>query len=427
MWCRRPSAADDATPEPMIRSRGRGDVDRAGHGPGGGGRRRPGQAGPVASPRRPRRASVRRRQQHAQRRVRAPGLPLGMAPPADLGRPPLAHRRHGLPRPATCSCRSAAPVEIRFGRFVWIGHGTQDPLPRGRSSRSAPKTVIGPGVHDLRLPARVDRRAVRDRRPGRCSSTSTTASSRSSGRSAQQGIYKRDVVVGSNVWIGYGACILRGVSVGDNAIIGTNSVVTRDVPANAVVGRRPGPGDPHALRAGAHDVARAGRAGGLRPGGAALVGPSGSRPRGGIPRRGPVPYPASSGPRGPIARRHCRDRSRRPARDVRRRPVAPAVRPGRAPRPRPPVVEPLRPARRPRPFPCRRRYAGGRLLAVLGRHVAAIVTLPRLGPVPGTDGDGDDDQQHDGRDNDDQCGTHESLTPARVRRGPTQRRSCEPS
>ena len=49
----------------------------------------------------------------------------------------------------------------------------------------------------------------------------------------------RDVDVGSNVWIGYGACILRGVTVGDNAVIGTNSVVTRDVPANAVVGGVP--------------------------------------------------------------------------------------------------------------------------------------------------------------------------------------------
>jgi acetyltransferase-like isoleucine patch superfamily enzyme len=41
--------------------------------------------------------------------------------------------------------------------------------------------------------------------------------------------------VGNNVWIGYGACILRGVTVGDNAVIGTSAVVTRDVPANAVV------------------------------------------------------------------------------------------------------------------------------------------------------------------------------------------------
>jgi acetyltransferase-like isoleucine patch superfamily enzyme len=45
--------------------------------------------------------------------------------------------------------------------------------------------------------------------------------------------------VGHNVWIGYGACILRGVTVGDNAIIGTNSVVTKDVEANAVVGGVP--------------------------------------------------------------------------------------------------------------------------------------------------------------------------------------------
>ena len=51
----------------------------------------------------------------------------------------------------------------------------------------------------------------------------------------EQGIYKRDVEVGSNVWIGYGACVLRGVRVGDNSIVGTNCVVTKDVPANAVV------------------------------------------------------------------------------------------------------------------------------------------------------------------------------------------------
>ena len=54
-----------------------------------------------------------------------------------------------------------------------------------------------------------------------------------------QGIYKRDVRVGHNVWIGYGACILRGVEVGDNSVIGTSSVVTRSVPENAVVGGVP--------------------------------------------------------------------------------------------------------------------------------------------------------------------------------------------
>ncbi len=55
----------------------------------------------------------------------------------------------------------------------------------------------------------------------------------------EQGIYKRDVRIGHNVWIGYGACVLRGVTVGDNCVIGTNSVLTAAVPDNAVVGGVP--------------------------------------------------------------------------------------------------------------------------------------------------------------------------------------------
>jgi acetyltransferase-like isoleucine patch superfamily enzyme len=55
----------------------------------------------------------------------------------------------------------------------------------------------------------------------------------------EQGIYKRDVRIGHNVWIGYGACILRGVTVGDNAVVGTSAVVTSDVPEDAVVGGAP--------------------------------------------------------------------------------------------------------------------------------------------------------------------------------------------
>ena len=77
----------------------------------------------------------------------------------------------------------------------------------------------------------------------------------------QQGIYKRDVEVGSNVWIGYGACFLRGVTVGDNSIIGTNAVVTRDVPANAVVGGVPAKRDPDARGAARAALAGPGRAG----------------------------------------------------------------------------------------------------------------------------------------------------------------------
>ena len=50
-----------------------------------------------------------------------------------------------------------------------------------------------------------------------------------------QGIYKRDVRVGHNVWMGYGACVLRGVQIGDNSVVGTNAVVTRSAPDNAVL------------------------------------------------------------------------------------------------------------------------------------------------------------------------------------------------
>ena len=45
----------------------------------------------------------------------------------------------------------------------------------------------------------------------------------------------RPVVVGSNVWIGAGAMILPGVSIGDDAIVGAGSIVTRDVPAGGTV------------------------------------------------------------------------------------------------------------------------------------------------------------------------------------------------
>lgn len=42
------------------------------------------------------------------------------------------------------------------------------------------------------------------------------------------------VRIGCDVWIGRGACILPGVDIGDGAVVGANSIVTRDVPAGAV-------------------------------------------------------------------------------------------------------------------------------------------------------------------------------------------------
>lgn len=50
---------------------------------------------------------------------------------------------------------------------------------------------------------------------------------------------KGPVVIGDNVWIGRCVTVLSGVTIGDNAIIGANSVVTKDIPANCVAAGTP--------------------------------------------------------------------------------------------------------------------------------------------------------------------------------------------
>ncbi len=44
-----------------------------------------------------------------------------------------------------------------------------------------------------------------------------------------------DIVIGNDVWIGYGAIVLENVSIGDGAIVAAGAVVRDDVPANAIV------------------------------------------------------------------------------------------------------------------------------------------------------------------------------------------------
>ncbi len=121
---------------------------------------------------------------------------------------------------------------IRFGRFVWVGDGTKIRCHEGEVVIGA-KTVLGQEctisaykrirvgeqcvVADRAMFIDFDHGIVEVERPIR-----------------QQGIYMEPVNVGSNVWIGYGATVLRGAAVGDNAVLGTYAVVTRDVPANAV-------------------------------------------------------------------------------------------------------------------------------------------------------------------------------------------------
>jgi acetyltransferase-like isoleucine patch superfamily enzyme len=124
-------------------------------------------------------------------------------------------------------------AKLHLGRWSWIGHGTKIRAHEGEVHIGA-KTVMGQEctissfqhvsigreciVADRVMLIDFDHGVVEVDRPIR-----------------EQGIYKRDVRVGNNVWMGYGACVLRGVTVGDNAIVGTSTVVTKDVPDNAVV------------------------------------------------------------------------------------------------------------------------------------------------------------------------------------------------
>lgn len=50
---------------------------------------------------------------------------------------------------------------------------------------------------------------------------------------------KGDIVIGNDVWIGYEAVIMAGVTIGDGAIIGTGAVVTKDIPPYTIVGGIP--------------------------------------------------------------------------------------------------------------------------------------------------------------------------------------------
>ena len=52
-------------------------------------------------------------------------------------------------------------------------------------------------------------------------------------------IHPKPIHIGKRVWIGSGAIVLPGVTIGDNSVIGAGSVVTKDVPADCVYGGNP--------------------------------------------------------------------------------------------------------------------------------------------------------------------------------------------
>ena len=55
----------------------------------------------------------------------------------------------------------------------------------------------------------------------------------------RSGTYAKPIVIKKNAWIGIGATILPGVTIGENAIVGAGSVVTKDVETNTIVAGNP--------------------------------------------------------------------------------------------------------------------------------------------------------------------------------------------
>jgi len=49
----------------------------------------------------------------------------------------------------------------------------------------------------------------------------------------------KPIVIERNVWIAAGATVIGGVTIGENSVVAAGSVVTRDVPANTLVGGNP--------------------------------------------------------------------------------------------------------------------------------------------------------------------------------------------
>ena len=123
-------------------------------------------------------------------------------------------------------------AKVHLGRWSWLGDDTKVRCHEGEV-RIGAKTVLGQEctisayqhvsigreciVADRVMLIDFDHGVVEVERPVRF-----------------QGIYKRHVAVGHNVCAGYGSCVLRCAKVGDNSILGTYAVVTKDIPANSV-------------------------------------------------------------------------------------------------------------------------------------------------------------------------------------------------
>jgi acetyltransferase-like isoleucine patch superfamily enzyme len=127
-------------------------------------------------------------------------------------------RLSGKPLISFSTVRHAAP-ELLIGDGTFVGHLCGFTV--GRSVRVGARCLLASGVQIYDMDGHpIDARRRRAGEP-----------------TPAEGI--RPVVLGDDVWVGAGAVILKGVTVGDRAMVAARAVVTRDVPADTVVAGNP--------------------------------------------------------------------------------------------------------------------------------------------------------------------------------------------
>ena len=124
----------------------------------------------------------------------------------------LGHAGRGATIRPPFHCDYGYNIHLGEGAFLNFGCIVLDVVP----VRIGEATQIGPGVQIL-----------------------TADHPRDPAQRGQMLEFGRSVTIGRNVWIGGAALILPGITIGDDAIIGAGSVVTRDVPGRATVAGNP--------------------------------------------------------------------------------------------------------------------------------------------------------------------------------------------
>ena len=131
--------------------------------------------------------------------------------------------------------RSEEPVGLRIGRAATLGDLTiLDVGPRGRVVIGDYAVVNGPLILCDSEVTIGDYALI-----GWDVVLMDTYRVRESPRRLAADVPSHPIRIARNVWIGFGACVLPGVRIGEGAVVGARSVVTEDVPPGAVVAGNP--------------------------------------------------------------------------------------------------------------------------------------------------------------------------------------------